>query len=372
MFAIDITSNKVIVASHQREDVQLWSFPWIATYRENDDGVTISVGDDDTTTDEHTAVLHDLRDNFSSIYDSGVQIEVFSQLLRHIAGSNEKHEDPKTCVIVPYGYSYGVLNAIEASFQQNESGFKLSNIVNECVATIVYFFETPDQTYKLKPNPLGESFCFINATMSPARAFLVDYRELINDRKFIVRDYYVALESDDNQVFPNISIPNLKTVIFGNPDMVNPVGNVVDVVKSQDKCRVMVAGAIIIGSGRLKKTYSIEGATGFGIQIDSDSFYEIISKDLLMSNPAMPITRSKAFTIGNITHDVNINLYCGFSNKIAGSVNLGTITLMESWFPNKSGEIVVSVELDSMHSGRFSVYRPEPILRPFNVPGWLG
>jgi len=380
MFAIDITTNKVIVATHHREDVQLWSFPWTATFKENGDSVAISIGDEGITTDERTAVFHDLRDNISKIYDHDVQIEILSQFLRKVAQTarqNSVIEDPSTCVIVSYGYSSRVLDAIVASFQQSGSGLKLSNIVNECVSAILYFFETPERVFNLRPNPSGESFCFINVTASPARAFLVDYREVKNDRRFIVRDYYVASEfllESDNQVFPKISVPGLKTVIFGNPGLVNPVGKVVDVVESQDKCRVMVAGAMIIGSGRFKsgRTYSIEGAMGFGIQTDSDSFCEIIPKDLLMSNPVMPIVRNKAFTIENVTHDVNINLYCGFSNSIVGSVNLGTITLMESWFPNKSGEVVVSVELDSMHSGRFSIYRPEPIVKQFNVPGWLG
>lgn len=380
MFAIDITTNKVIVATYQRDEVQLWSFPWTATFKENDDSVTISIGDENTATDDQTAVLHDLRDNITKIYDHDVQIEVISQLLGHIAQTvkqNSPIEDPRTCVIVPYGYSSGVLDAIEAGFQQSSSGLKLSNIINECVSAIVYFFETPERVSKLKPNPSGESFCFVNATMSPASAFMVDYREVNNNRRFIVRDYFVAPEfpsESDNQAFPKIYIPDLKTVIFGDPKLVKPAGKVVDVIESYDKCRIMVAGAILISSGRFRsgRTYSIEGAMGFGIQIDSNDFYEIIPKDLLMGNLTMPITRNRAFIIDNITHDVNINLYCGFSNKIAGSVNLGTITLMQSWFPNQSGEIVVSVELDSMHSGRFSIYRPETIIKQFNVPGWLG
>jgi len=377
MFAIDLTTNNVIVATHQRDEIQLWSFLWTATFRESDDSLTISIGDEGTTTDEQTAVLHDLRDNIPKIYDHDVQVEVISQLLRQITQTARKNgdiEDPRTCVIVPYGYSSGILDAIEVSFQQSGSGLKLLNIINECVSAIVYFFENPERSFNLRPNPSGEPFCFINATSSPARAFLVDYREANNNRRFVVRDYYVDSESDNDQVFPKISAPGLKTVVFGKPDSVNPVGKVVDVMESQDKCRVMVAGAMLIGSGRFKsgRIYSIEGSTGFGIQIDSESFYEIIPKDLLMSNPVMPFARSKAFTIDNITHDVNINLYCGFSDKIAGSVNLGTITLMENWFPKKNGEIVVSVELDSMHSGKFSVHRPETIVKQFNVPGWLG
>jgi len=377
MFAIDFTTNKIIVSTHQREDVQLWSFPWTVAFRESGESITISIGDEGAITDEQTAVLHDLRDNIPKIYGRDVQIEILSQLLRQIiqkARQNINIEDPRTCVIVPYGYSSGVLDAIEASFQQSETGLKLSNIVNECVSAIIYFFETPERALKLKPYPSGEPFCFINATASPVKAFLVDYREVNNERRFIVKDYFVAVESDDDQVFPKISVPGLKTVVFGDPDLIKPVGKVVDVVESLDKCRVMVAGAMLIGSGRFRsgRTYSIEGAMGFGVQTDGDSFYEIITKDLLMSNPAIPVVRSKAFFIDNITHDVNINLYCGFSNKIAGSVNLGTITLMEKWFPNRSGEIVVSVELDSMHSGRFSVHRPEQIVKQFIVPGWLG
>jgi hypothetical protein len=377
MFAIDLTTNNVIVANHQRDEIQLWSFPWTATFKENDDSLAISIGDENTDTDEKTAVFHNLRDNIQKIYDRDVQVEIISQLLRQIAQTAKKNgiiENPRTCVIVPYGYSSGILDVIEASFQQSGTELKLLNIINECVSAIVYFFENPERILNLKPNPSGEPFCFINATSLPVKAFLVNYREANNNRRFIVRDYFVDPELDSDQVFPNISATDLKTVVFGKPNSVNPVGKVVDAMESQDKCRVMVAGAMLIGSGRFKsgRTYSIEGSTGFGIQIDSESFYEIIPKDLLMSNPAMPISRSKAFTIDNITHDININLFCGFSDKITGSVNLGTITLMENWFPKKNGEIVVSVELDSMHSGKFSVYRPEIIVKQFNVPGWLG
>jgi hypothetical protein len=379
MFTIDLTTNKVIVAYNQNDDVQLWSFPWTAAFRDNGDGINVSIGESEVTTDEKTAVLHDLRDNLSNIHDNETQTEIISQLLSHIYDFAKKFgdiEDPRTCIILPYGYSSNLLDSITKGFEQAE--LRLSNIVNECVSAIIYFFETSNHSLKLRANPSGESFCFINATMDPATAFLVDYKEIENERMFVVKDYYVKSGVDDNSTFPNVSVPGLKTVVFGDPSLIKPTGKVVDVVESKDKCRVMVAGAMIIGLARFKsgRTYTIEGAMGFGIQTNSDSFYEIITKETLMQNPKMPISQNKVFYIENISHDVNINLLCGFSDRIGGAVYLGTITLMESWFPQKNGEIVVTIELESMHSGKFSVTlaknNVKPIVKQFNVPGWLG
>ena len=379
MFAIDLTTNNVIVAYNRDDEVYLWSFPWTAVFRDMGNDISISIGESDVSTDEKTAVFHDLRDNFPNIYDSEVRAEIIAKLLDHIKDFAESYgniEDPRTCIILPYGYSSDLIESITKGFEQSE--LKLYNVINECVSSIVYFFETTSHSTLLQANPFGDSFCFINSTMVPITAFLVDYREVDNERMFIVRDYYVKSDSDENLPFPDISIPRLKTVIFGNSSLVKVSGKVVDIVESTDKCRVMVGGAMIIGLAKFKsgRTYTIEGAMGFGIQVNNDKFYEIIPKEVLMNNPQMPISQSKAFSIKNISHDININLFCGFSDKIAGSVNLGTITLMESWFPQKSGDIVVSIELVSMHRGKFSVTlnqsNIEPIVKQFSVPGWLG
>lgn len=376
MFAIDLTTNNAVIAYNRDDEVYLWSFPWTAVFKDIGNEIIISIGEDNVSTDEKTAVFHDLRDNFPKIYDSEVRTEIIAQLLEHIesfAKNYGKIEDPKTCIILPYGYSSDLIESITRGFEQSD--LKLHSILNECVASIVYFFETTSHFTKLQTNLLGESFCFINATTTPITAFWVEYKEVDDERIFVVRDYYV--NSGKSLAFPNVSVPNLKTVIFGNSNLVRPSGKVVDIIDSNDKCRVMVGGAMIVGLARFKsgKTYTIEGAMGFGIQLNSEKFYEIIPKEVLMKNPKMPISQSKAFSIKNITHDININLMCGFSNEIASSVNLGTIPLMESWFPQKSGEIVVSVELVSMHRGRFSVTLNQSdfntIIKEFNVPGWL-
>jgi hypothetical protein len=378
MFAIDLTSDKVIVAYLHEDDVQLWSFSWNAVFTEDEGSVNISIGKDEENIDEKTVMLGNLRENFPRINNNDVQTEITAKLLAQIAeivGHDSVTENPITNVIVPYGYSSKVLDAIEAGFQTGSSGMVLRSLINECVATIIYFFESDERFNKLNPDPSGETFCFINATTSPVKAFLVDYHQVENNLSFVVRDYFVAPELYDKTEFPKVSVSGLKTVVFGDLNLINPAGKVVDALESQDKCRVMVAGATLLGLGKLKseRTYSIAGAMVFGIQTGRDSFYEIIPKDLLLSDPKMPIKRSKAFLIDNITHDININLYCGFSNKLSGALNLGTITLMESWFPDGKAEVVVTVELDSMHSGRFSVtHNPDPIVKSFNVPGWLG
>lgn len=378
MFAIDLTSNKVIVAYHHEKDTNLWSFLWNASFKEDDNDITISIGKDEDNIDDKTAIFHDLRDNFPRIYDQEVQTEIIAKLLGEIRDLAGIANDPITNVIIPYGYSNKVLESIEAGFKSGNSGLVLLSLINEFVATIIYFFENDDRYQKLNSNPSGETFCFINATMSPIKGFLVDYHQIENSLNFIVKDYFVASDLYDGSKFPNVLVPGLKTVVFGDPSLVNPAGKVVDIVESHDKCRIMVAGAILLGLGKLKsrRTYSIAGAMGFGIQTDKDKFYEIIPRELLLNNPQMPIIRNKAFVINNITHDVNINLYCGFSNELSGALYLGTIMLKESWFPEGKAEVVVSVELDSMHSGRFSVNiksrKSEPIVNSFDVPGWLG
>jgi len=373
VFAIDLTSNKVVVACKSNNDIQLWSFSWLANFRQDGESIIATIGKD---TSNNSVTLHDLRDNFPRIYDRDVQYEIIVQLLNHIAEiSGFKHTsmEADTSVILPYGYSSETLGVIEAGFQKSDSGLVLSNFINECVAAIIYFFETAERYSKLRPNPSGDSFCFINATDVPVRAFIADYHESEDERSLIVKDYFQALENSFHSLRSG-----LKTVVFGNPDFKKPSGNLVDSVESKDKCRVMSAGGIILNSGRFRsgKNYVIEGAFNFGIQIDSDRLCQIVPKDTLISNPVMPLERSKAFVIDNITHDVNINLYCGFSDRLEGAISLGTITLHESQFPQNREEIVVSVRLDSMHSGRFSVTqvssKREPISKSFSVPGWLG
>ncbi|MGB9595859.1 MAG: hypothetical protein ACPL7B_06215 [Candidatus Poribacteria bacterium] len=378
MFAIDLTTNNAVIAYNRDDEVYLWSFPWTVVFRDTDNDIIVSIGESGISSDEKTAVFHDLRDNFPNIYDSEIRVEIIIQLLEHIKNFAENYgkiEDPRTCIILPYGYSSDLIESITNGFEQSD--LKLHSILNECVASIVYFFETIIHFTKLQTNPYGDLFCFINATMIPITAFLVEYSEVNNnERTFVVKDYYVSSNSDENLPFPDISIPNLKTVIFGDSSLVRPSGKVVDIIESKDKCRVMVGGAMIIGLAKFKsnRTYTIEGAMGFGIQLNNDKFYEIIPKEVLTKQ--MPISQSKAFSIKNISHDININLLCGFSNRIASSVKLGTIPLMESWFPQKNGEIVVSIELVSMHRGKFSVTlsqtNVDPIVKEFNVPGWLG
>lgn len=377
MFAIDLTTNNAVIAYNHNDEVYLWSFPWIAVFRETGNDIIISIGESGISANEKTAVFHDLRDNFPNIYDSEIRVEIIAQLLEHIKTFAENYgtiEDPRACVILPYGYSSDLIESIAKGFEQSD--LKLHYILNECVSSIVYFFETSSHFAKLKANPFGDSFCFINATMKPISAFIVDYREIDNERTFVVKDLHVISTSEKDLPLANTSIGDMKTVIFGNPRLVKPFGRVVDIVESSDKCVVMIGGAMIIGLAKFKsgRTYTIEGAMSFGIQINSNKFYEIIPKEVLANQ--MPISRSKAFFIGNITHDININLMCGFSNEIASSVRLGTITLMESWFPQKSGEIVVSIELESMHRGIFSVLLSQgnvkPIVKEFSVPGWLG
>lgn len=380
MFAVDLTSNSVIVAYRNGSKIDLWSFPWIAVFKEYGSFVELSVGSENVNIDEKTVVLYDLKDNFPRINDREVQLEILDELLRRIVsllGINNIHKDEPTFVILPYGYSYKVLEVIEESFGRNNLGLKLSNLINECVATIIYFFEIHDHTFKLRISNSGEKFCFINAVSIPVRAFIVDAKESDNERICVVQDY-IIFNPEDSQPLSSISIPELKTIIFGNPQIVEPIGKVISSLESKDKCRIMVAGAMLLGEGKLRsgRIYSIEGAFNFGIQVDGERFYKVIPKELIIKNSAMPVEQSKAFILQNITHDVNLNLYCGFSDKLTSSIYLGTITLPENYLSGDTTEIVVSIRLDSMHSGSFSVtqipQKNDPIVKPFNVPGWLG
>ena len=380
MFAIDLTSNNVIVAYRNGSNIDLWSFPWIAVFKEYGNFIELSVGNESINIDEKTVVLYDLKDNFPRINDKEVQLEILDELLRRIVsllGINNIHKDEQTFVVLPYGYSYKVLELIEESFGRNNLGLRLSNLINECVATIIYFFEVHDNTFKLRLSSSGETFCFINAVSMPIRAFIVDVKEFDDERICVVQDY-IILNPEGSQSLSGISIPELKTIIFGNPQLVEPIGKVISSLESKDKCSVMVAGAMLLGEGRLRsgRIYSIEGAFNFGIQIDGERFYKIIPKELIIKNFAMPIEQSKAFILENITHDVNLNLYCGFSDRLTSSTYLGTITLPENQISGDRTEIVVSIRLDSMHSGSFSVTQipqeSDPIVKPFNVPGWLG
>ncbi len=379
MFAIDLTSNNVIVAYRNGDNIELWSFPWIAVFKEYRNFIELSVGNESVNIDEKTVVLYDLKDNFPRINDKEVQLEILSELLRRIVsilGINNIHENEPTLVVLPYVYSSNVLEVIEEGFQHNNLGLRLSNLINECVAAIMYFFEIHDHTSKLRSSNLGEKFCFINAVSVPIRAFIADVKESDNERTCIVQDY-IIFNPEDSQPLSNLSIPGLKTIIFGDPQLVEPIGKVISILESKERCQVMVAGAMVLGEGKFRsgRIYSIEGAFNFGIQIDSERFYKIIPKELTTKNPSMPIEQSKAFVLENITHDVNLNLYCGFSDRLSSSIHLGTITLPENQFSGKEAEIVVSVKLDSMHSGSFSVTQmPQEndlIVKPFNVPGWL-
>lgn len=378
MFAIDLTSNNVIVAYRSDHIFSLWSFPWIAVFKEYGNSIEISIGNE--SADEKTVLLYNLKENFPRIDNKEVQLEIISGLLRHIvstSGIDKVDDNELTSVVLPYGYSSKVLEVIEEGFQCNNLGLRLSNLINECVATIIYFFEIHDHTYKLRPSASGEKFCFINAVSMPIRAFIVDVKESNNEMICIVQDY-IIFDPEAPQPLSSFPTSELKTIIFGNPQLVKPIGKVISTLESKDKCRVMVAGAMLLGEGKLKsgRIYVIEGAFNFGIQIDSERFYQIIPKELTIKNSSMPLEQSKAFILENITHDVNLNLYCGFSDKLSSSIYLGTITLPENQFPENKAEIVVSVKLDSLHSGSFYVTRipqeSDPIVKSFNVPGWLG
>ncbi|MGQ9607826.1 MAG: hypothetical protein ACUVWN_00860 [bacterium] len=380
MFAIDLTSNNVIVAYRNGSNIDLWSFPWIAVFKEYGNFIELSVGNESVNIDEKTVVLYDLKDNFPRINDKEVQLEILIELIRRIVsilGINNIHKNEPTLVVLPYGYSSNMLEIIEESFQSNNLGLKLSSLINECVATIIYFFEIHEYTFKLRPSRSGEKFCFINAVSTPIRAFIADVKESDNERICIVQDY-IIFNPEDPQPLSDLSISGLKTIIFGNTQLVEPVGTVISSLESKEKCRVMVAGAMLLGQGKLRsgRIYSIEGAFNFGIQIDSERFYSIIPKELIIKNSSIPIEQCKAFILENITHDVNLNLYCGFSDRLSSSIYLGTITLPENQFHGNRAEIIVSVKLDSMHSGSFSVAQmpqgSDPIVKPFNVPGWLG
>ncbi len=380
MFAIDLTSNNVIVAYRDKGDFDLWSFPWTAVFKEYGNFIELSIGNEDINIDEKTVALYNLKDNFPRINDKEVQLEIVSELLRRIVslvGIDRIHETEPTYVILPYGYSSSVLEIFEEGFRRNNLGLRLSGLINECVSAIIYFFEIHEHTFKLKPGTSGEKFCFINATNTPIRAFIVDVKESNNERTCIVQDY-VIYDPEDSRSLSSFSIPRLKTIIFGNPQLVEPVGTVISSLESKEKCRVMSAGSMLLGEGKFRsgRTYIIEGAFNFGIQIDIERFYKIIPKELIINNSYRPIEQSKAFVLENITHDVNINLYCGFSDRLSSSIYLGTITLPENQIQENKAEIVVSVKLDSMHSGSFSValmpQENDLIIKPFNVPGWLG
>lgn len=380
MLAIDLTSNNVIVAYRSGNIFDLWSFPWTAVFKERGNSIELSIGNEDANTDEKTVVFYNLRDNFPRIDDKEAQLEIISGLLRHIVsilGLERIHDNESTFVVLPYGYSSNVLEIIEEGFQRNNLGLRLLNLINECVATIIYFFEIHEQTYKLKLSASGEKFCFINAVSIPIRAFIVDAKESDDERICIVQDY-IIFNPEDHQFLSSFLISEPKMIIFGNPELVKPIGKVISTSESKDRCRVMVAGAMLLGEGKFRsgKTYAVEGAFNFGVQIDSEKFYQIIPKELIMKNSSMPLEKSKAFILENITHDVNLNLFCGFSDKLSSSIYLGTIAIPEDRFRGNRAEIVVSVKLDSMHSGSFSVIQlpqeSDPIVKPFNVPGWLG
>lgn len=369
MVALDLTSDKAIFAYQNVDELYLDSVPWTAVFRQFGDDIKLSIGEKDVNPDDRTAVFEDLKRNLPRIKDREIQTEIIVGLLDHIAKKINLHTksiDLETFLVLPYGYSSEMLRVFEDAFKVSNSGLKLSYIINECVSAALYFFESSEHYDKIKPDSSGDSICFINAIDAPAKAFVVDYskRDLLH--YVIVRDY--GNESD-------LDFSNKKVVWFGRQELIRASIKAVDFVRSTDKCRVMVAGALILGSRKLKRSYVIEGAFGFGIQVSPDKFYPIIHRQLLVEKPEMPVKRSRAFNIDNITHDVNINLYCGFSDDLSGAIHLETITIRQDQLPDKRCNVVVSIELDTMHSGLFSVaavpQKFDPIQRRFTVPGWL-
>lgn len=350
--------------------------------------------------DDQTILFDYLHEDLHRLEDAELQdhlIETLWQALFDSATETNLISPPgKTLAFLttPITYPQTLLERFRRRCGQKD-GLVLGGCINEALALTIGFLRSPYLS-EVKDGPEPRKFNLLVATASGVEVVAITYRKVagstrhhVGIREFFRTSYeklaarlqgfggprstdsLISLESNSTDSQQRAT---LEIVLPSTGFSVRHQTDDADWLKGVGAAYIAKCS---LGHGDIEAEFFITAPTNIGVQLNQRVVCPVVHKDDLIKLEQFPYQASRTFAIrGASQQDVEINLYSGFSSRVAESVLLAS-----GAFParelnskrNSAVNLVVSVILESAGSGVFKIGLPsgEPVTsdRRFTLPG---